>query len=159
MPPYETFTAFWMLSTLLLNWMFANKSHGAGGWHDSPSASLRVILPCNAQGKQICIPSMTNLAVCFHWAGVHIIYFFPPLSSPLSLPVSFSFSLHHSHYASLLRDCQCVILQSSVTSPDSARKTHFLLDLVSSVVRRETAMRCWRHWHTSGVEHHRERVH
>ncbi len=82
MPPYETFTAFWMLSTFLLNWMFANKSHGAGGWHDSPSASLGVILPCNAQGKQICIQSLTNLAVCFHWAGVHIIYFSPPNPFP-----------------------------------------------------------------------------
>lgn len=92
MPPYETFTAFWMLSTFLLNWMFANISHGAGGWHDSPSASLRVILPCNTQGKQICIHCMTNLAVCFHWAGVHNIYFSPHfpffLSSPLSLCIS-----------------------------------------------------------------------
>lgn len=95
MPPYETFTAFWMLSTCILNWMFANKSHGAAGWHDSPSASLGVILPCNTQGKQICIHSMTNLAVCFHWAGVHIVYFSPPfplcspffLCSPLSLCV------------------------------------------------------------------------
>lgn len=106
MPPYETFTAFWMLSTFLLNWMFANKSHGAGGWHDSLSSSLWVILPRSTQGKQICIPSMTNLAVCFHCTGVHIIYFYPfcflfpsLFNSPLSSSIS-------------LRTYQCVILQS-----------------------------------------------
>lgn len=126
MPPYETFTALWMLSTFSLNWMFANKSHGAGGWHDSPSAPLGVILPHNAQGKQICIHSMTNLAVCFHWAGVHIIYVSPPsFSFRLSLPVSFSFRLPPSHYASLLRACQCVILQSSVKARNTCRKYIF----------------------------------
>lgn len=78
--------------------------------------------------------------------------FCPPLSSPLSLPVSFSFSPHPSHYASLLRDCQCVILQSSVTSPDSDRKTRFFIGFSflsgargngDEVLAALTYIRCW----------------
>lgn len=158
MPPYETFTAFWMLSTFLLNWMFANKSHGARSWHDSPSASLRVILPCNAQGKQICIHSMTNLAVCFHWAGVHIIYFSSPpflslfslcflsfLSSPLSFCISFE----------SLSACYFTVIRNIY---QFRQKIHSLFDLVFSVVRR-TVMRWWRHWLRSSVEHRCERIH
>lgn len=92
-PPYETLTAFWMLSTFLLNWMFANKSHGAGGWRDSPSASLWVISPCSSQGKQIWIYFMTNFAVCFQWTGVHIIYFSTPSFPFFSVSFLLWFSL------------------------------------------------------------------
>lgn len=121
MPPYETFTAFWMLSTFLLNWMFANKSHGTEGWRDSPSASLWVILPCDAQGKKICISSMTNLAVCFHGDGAHIIYFSPhfPLSFLSAHPFLFPLA---PLIASPLTACRCVIPQSSVTSSHSEGK-------------------------------------
>ena len=146
MPPYETFTAFWMLSTFLLNWMFANKSHDTGGWHDSPSASLRVILPCNAQGKQICIHSMTNLAVCFHWAGVHIIYFSPPFSFPLSLSVSFSFSPYPSHLCISFESPSMCYLTVIRNIYQFRQKMHFLADLVFSVERRKPR------WGAGGVD-------
>lgn len=67
--PCSWFPAWWdFLSSLLLNWVFANKSHSAGSGgarvrHDSPSVSLGVILPCQPQGELICMASVTNLAV------------------------------------------------------------------------------------------------
>ena len=153
MPPYETFTAFWMLSTFLLNWMFANISHGAGGWHDSPSASLRVILPCNTQGKQICIHCMTNLAVCFHWAGVHNIYFSPPFPfaflspfpflSVLTLSLCISSENLSMWYFNVIRN----IYQFRL-------KIHFLLDFFFSWVRRKLK-RLWQCWLKSRVEYNR----
>lgn len=139
MPPYETFKAFWMLSTFLLNWMFANKSHGAAGWHDSPWAPLRVILPRNSQGMEICIPSMTNLAVCFHMAGVHIIYFSTPFLSPFILTFP-SLSDFTPLIVRLLLEPVNVLFQSFV----------ILQDFVLSLSQTRFGFSCW-----SRVEHQR----
>lgn len=92
--------------------MFANKSHSAGSGgarvqHDSPCISLGVILPCQPQGELICIASVTNLAV--HSLRGCTRHACPPTARhPISLQfffslVPFSFSLHSSHYAPLLR--------------------------------------------------------
>lgn len=127
-----------MLSTFLLNWMFANKSHGAEDRRDSPSASLWVILPCDAWGKKICISSMTNLAVCFHGDGAHIIYFSPhfPLSFLSAHP--FLFPLRPSHciafdslsmrYSTVIRDIE-----------PFRGKIHFASDLVFPAQRVQRA--------------------
>lgn len=81
-----------------------------------PPLSLWVILPCDAWGKKICISSMTNLAVCFHGDGAHIIYSSPhfPLSFLSAHP--FLFPLRPSHriafdslsmrYSTVIRDIE-----------------------------------------------------
>lgn len=102
-----------------------------GGWHDSPSASLGVILACKTQGKQICIHSMTNLAVCFHRAAVHVVFLSTPpflslvpslSTSPLSLCISFE----------RLSMCYSTAIRNIY---QFRQKIHFLLDLVFSVMR------------------------
>lgn len=141
-----------MLSTFLLNLMFANKSHGAEGWRDSPSASLWVILPCDAQGKKICISSMTNLAVCFHGDGAHIIYFSPHFAPPFLSAHPFLFPLRPSHciafdslsmrYSTVIRDIE-----------PFRGKIHFALDLVFSLsVDAASSERCGRESAEGAVE-------
>lgn len=121
-----------MLSTSLLNWMFANKSHGAEAWRDSPSASLAVILPCDAQGKQICISAMINLAVCFlrSWLHTSYISLFPFL--PLH---PFLFPLRPSHRIAF--DSLSMRYPTVIRNIEPFRgKIHFALDLVFSAVQR-----------------------
>lgn len=81
------------------------------------------------RGKKICISSMTNLAVCFHGDGAHIIYFSPHFPLPFLPAHPFLFPLRPSHCIAF--DSLSMRDSTVIRDIEPFRgKIHFALDLV-----------------------------